>query len=82
MQMQERMAAMQEAMKRPEMQQQMQQMMAMAQNQQMQQRMAALKEDPEMAPIFEEIQKVGAGLTACLPGVREADACTCRRPVP
>lgn len=54
---------MQEAMKRPEMQQQMQQMMAMAQNQQMQQRMAALKEDPEMAPIFEEIQKVGDRLT-------------------
>lgn len=57
--MQERMAAMQEAMKRPEVQQQMQQMMAMSQNTQLQERMKALKDDPEMAPIFEEIQKVG-----------------------
>lgn len=38
----------QEAMSRPEMQQQMQQMQAAMQNQQLQKRMAELRNDPEM----------------------------------
>jgi hypothetical protein len=70
-----RMKQMQEAMQQPQMQQQLQQMMAMAQNQQLQQRMQQLKDDPEMKPIFDEIQQVGvAGWKACQ---ALAGSCSC-----
>ncbi|KAK9816856.1 hypothetical protein WJX72_006215 [[Myrmecia] bisecta] len=55
----EKMKAMEEAMKRPEVQQQMEMMQTMMQNQEMQQRIASLKDDPELAPMFAEIQKGG-----------------------
>lgn len=53
--------AMQEAMQRPEVQQQMAQMEAMMRNDALQKRMAELKNDPEMKEMFEEIQKGGMG---------------------
>ncbi|CAK0763605.1 hypothetical protein CVIRNUC_003075 [Coccomyxa viridis] len=46
-------------MKDPTMQQQMAEMQSAMQNKGLQDRMAALKDDPELAPMFEDIQKNG-----------------------
>ena len=59
MQNPEVMKAVQEQMQQPEVQQQMQQMSAMMQNQQFMAKAAALKDDPDLKPIFDEINTGG-----------------------
>jgi soluble cytochrome b562 len=55
------MKQMQEAMKRPEVQQQMQEMQQAMANPELQKRVAALRDDPEFKDMFEDIQKGGMG---------------------
>jgi Ankyrin repeats (3 copies) len=55
------MQAMEEQMKNPQVQQEMAAMQQMMSNPQYMQRMAELREDPELAPIFEEIKAGGMG---------------------
>ncbi|BDA42610.1 probable Myotrophin at C-terminar half [Coccomyxa sp. Obi] len=55
----QQMQAIQEAMKKPEVAAQVEQMTAAMQDQQLQERIAQLKDDPELAGMFEDIQKNG-----------------------
>ncbi|KAH7622484.1 putative Ankyrin repeat domain-containing protein 2A [Nannochloris sp. 'desiccata'] len=57
----QQMAAMEEQMKDPQVQNEMAMMQQMMSNPQYMQRMAELREDPELAPIFEEIKAGGMG---------------------
>ncbi|KAK9909900.1 hypothetical protein WJX75_009203 [Coccomyxa subellipsoidea] len=57
----QQMQSIQEAMKKPEIAAQVEQMTAAMQDQQLQQRIAQLKDDPELAGMFEDIQKNGMG---------------------
>ncbi len=57
----QQMAALEEQMKNPQVQNEMAMMQQMMSNPQYMQRMAELREDPELAPIFEEIKAGGMG---------------------